>query len=131
MVIAEVKVQGLIDRLDRASHLVGAGKVHEVLEVINQYVVESDGGGFYVVMNGQCLCKDSQMRATTFHGLCNHVLAVDLYRESPTPEPEPDDTEETEEEREARINEQLADLYPCSISRSMSAICRQTLRGTR
>ena len=111
MVVAEVKVQGLIDRLERATHLVEAKKVHEVLEAINQYVVESDGGGFYLVMNGQCLCKDSQMRATTFHGLCKHVLAVDPFRESPPPEPEPDETEESEEEREARINEQLADLY--------------------
>ena len=62
-------------------------------------------------MESECLCKDSQMRATTFHGLCQHVLAVDLYRETPPTEPEPDETEETEGEREARINDQLSDLY--------------------
>ena len=61
-------------------------------------------------MEGRCFCKH-QFRCDTFRGLCKHVLAVDLYRETPPPEPEPDETEETEEEREARINEELADLY--------------------
>ena len=108
----ENKIEGLKDRLDRARGLVQAGKVHQVLEAINQHVVESDRGGFYLVMEAKCLCRDSHFRHDTFGGLCKHVLAVDLYRESPPPEPEPDETEETEEERETRINEQLADLYP-------------------
>ncbi len=108
MVITEVKLQGLVDRYDRANALVKNGKVHRLLETPgDQYVVESDGGGFYLIMDSKCPCKGSQMKGRTFRGLCKHVLAVDLFKEVVPPEPEPDETEESEEDREARLNEAL------------------------
>ena len=70
--------QALEVRLNRAQEFIDQGRVHPVANMPNHYIIESDNAWY--VVNGECLCEDSQYRQPLHNGWCKHRLAAALYR---------------------------------------------------
>jgi uncharacterized Zn finger protein len=81
------QIEALHQRLVKAREIVAAGKVHPIVGLEAHYTVEASTGGFYLV-NGECTCPDAQEKADIHHGWCKHMLAVEIYKESPKEAPE-------------------------------------------
>jgi uncharacterized Zn finger protein len=63
------------------------GTISPILGLEAHYTVEASKGGFYLV-KGECTCPDAQERADIHRGWCKHMLAVEIYKESPKESPE-------------------------------------------
>ena len=109
--ISPVKqIEATSQRLEKARGIYAAGKVHRILGLDQQYVVQSStGDGFYQV-NGVCTCQDAQHRTEVHHGWCCHKLAVELLKEQTASDPKV--SKPTTIETERSLENQLEDLYP-------------------
>ena len=109
--ISPVKqIESLYQRLEKARSIYAAGKVHRILGLDQQYVVQSStDDGFYQV-NGVCTCQDAQHRTEIHHGWCCHKLAVELLKEQIAIDPKV--SKPTTSETERSLEDQLEDLYP-------------------
>jgi hypothetical protein len=81
------QIEALHQRLVKAREIVAAGKVHPIIGLETHYTVQASTGGFYLV-NGECTCPNAQERADIHRGWCKHMLAVEIYKESPKQSPE-------------------------------------------
>jgi hypothetical protein len=117
--ISPVKqIEAMYQRLEKARSIYAAGKVHRILGLDQQYVVQSStGDGFYQV-NGVCTCQDAQHRTELHHGWCCHKLAVELFKEQQAIAETPkvantiNKADTTPAETERSLEDQLEDLYP-------------------
>jgi hypothetical protein len=83
--IAEItRIKALRDRLVKAEELVRDGKVHPVMDMAGQWVVEGSQGHYLV--NKDCTCPDYIHRTHLIEGYCKHRLAAMLYAEQEAPE---------------------------------------------
>jgi len=104
------QIESMYQRLEKARGIYAAGKVHRILGLDQQYVVESStGDGFYQV-NGVCTCQDAQHRTEIHHGWCCHKLAVELLKEQQASDPKV--SKPTTSESERSLEDKLEDLYP-------------------
>ena len=71
--------QALEVRLARAQEFVDEGRVHPVANLPDHFVVEGENAWY--VVNGECVCEDSQYRQPLHNGWCKHRIAASLYRE--------------------------------------------------
>src|SRR5918996_1163924 len=82
------QIEALHQRLVKARDIVAAGKVHPIIGLETHYTVQASTGGFYLV-NGECTCPDAQQWTDIHRGWCKHMLAVEIYKESPITEESP------------------------------------------
>jgi|ERR671915_1042550 predicted nucleic acid-binding Zn finger protein len=75
--IARIKV--LRDRLIKAEELVKERKVHQVMDMLEHWVVEGSSGHYLV--NHNCSCPDFVNCSDLIETYCKHRLAAMLYAE--------------------------------------------------
>jgi hypothetical protein len=79
------QIEALHHRLVKAREIVATGKVHPIVGLETHFAVQASIGGFYLV-NGECTCPDAQQRTDIHRGWCKHMLAVEIYKETPAEE---------------------------------------------
>ena len=81
------QIEALHQRLVKAREIVASGKVYPIVGLETHFAVQASTGGFYLV-NGECTCPDAQQWTDIHRGWCKHMLAVEIYKESPKESPE-------------------------------------------
>jgi hypothetical protein len=110
------QIEALHQRLVKAHEIVANGKVYPIVGLETHFAVQASTGGFYLV-NGECTCPDAQQRTDIHRGWCKHMLAVEIYKESPTEEsPKPKRAKRNQAETiDASLSEEIqnkvAELY--------------------
>jgi hypothetical protein len=74
------QIRALHDRLLRAEILASTGKVHQVVDMPDHYLVEGSKGP-YLVQGGRCSCPDVASRNGLINGHCKHLLASMIYHQ--------------------------------------------------
>jgi predicted nucleic acid-binding Zn finger protein len=77
------QIEALHERLEKARQIVAEGKVHPIVGISSEWVVQGREG--YYLVNGACTCVDSLERSEIHHGWCKHKLAVEIYKGNPDP----------------------------------------------
>ena len=76
------RIDTLAMRLESARQIVTRGRISAVPNREGHYVVGTDHGSGFFVVDAEGCCKDSDQDIDLLHGYCEHKLAADLFREA-------------------------------------------------
>ena len=74
------QIEEMHQRLSIARKWVGLGYVHRIQLLKNQFRVEGDESGDFLVNNGRCECHAARSRSAAIKGWCDHRIAVELFK---------------------------------------------------
>ena len=107
------QIENVNTRLQSAKKIAKKGKVFPVYNKEDHFVVRTDDGkGFYIV-NAEGCCDKDQQRRDLLQGYCEHRLAVELFKEAQEADswvlPMDDETSfEPEEEPQQHLSHQAS-----------------------
>ncbi len=74
------QIEEMHQRLSIAREWVALGYVHRIQLLKNQFRVEGDESGDFLVNNGRCECHAARSRSSAIKGWCDHRIAVELFK---------------------------------------------------
>ena len=76
------QIENVNTRLEKAKKIAKKRKIFPVYNKEDHYVVRTDDGkGFYIV-NAEGCCSKNHQQMDLLHGYCEHRLAVELFKEA-------------------------------------------------
>ena len=75
-----LQIEEIHQRLVKARELVANGSVHRIKLVKDNYTVDGDDVGDFLVDSGRCRCDGAQSRYSAIKGWCEHRTAVEIFK---------------------------------------------------
>ncbi len=75
-----LQIEEVHERLVKAREFVANGSVHRIQIVKNNYTVDGDKVGDFLVENGRCRCEGAKSRSSAIKGWCEHRTAVEIFK---------------------------------------------------